>query len=59
MEAFRPVSSDPSRDLESHYGATASPRVADRGEVSQQVRRFGWLERLGVGELGQSGWDRG
>jgi len=39
--------------------ATASPRVADRGEVSQQVRRLGWLERLGVGELGQGGWDRG
>jgi hypothetical protein len=33
--------------------------VADRGERGQQVGRFGVLERLGVGEVGQGGWDRG
>jgi hypothetical protein len=38
---------------------TGRSRVTDRGQVRQQVRRFGLLERLGVGELGQGGWDRG
>jgi hypothetical protein len=31
----------------------------DGGEVGEQVRRLGWSERVGVGELGQGGWDRG
>jgi hypothetical protein len=39
--------------------ATATSRVADRGEVGQQVRRFGLLEGVGVGELAEGGWDRG
>jgi hypothetical protein len=39
--------------------ATATSRVADRGEVGQQVRRFGLLEGVGVGELGEGGWNRG
>ena len=29
--------------------------VADRGEIRQQVRGFGWLERVGTDELGQGG----
>jgi hypothetical protein len=33
--------------------------VADRGGIGQQVGRFGVLERLGVGEVGEGGWDRG
>jgi hypothetical protein len=39
--------------------ATAGSRVADRGQVGQQVRSFGDLQRLGAGELGESGRDRG
>jgi hypothetical protein len=34
---------------------------ADRGQVGEQVRRVGWSQRqrVGVGELGEGGWDRG
>ena len=41
--------------------ATGSARVGDGGEVGQQVRGVGVveLERVGVGEVGQGGWDRG
>jgi hypothetical protein len=39
--------------------ATAISRAADRGEVGQQVRRFGLLEGVGVGELDEGGWDCG
>jgi hypothetical protein len=39
--------------------ATATSWVADRREVGQQVRGFGFLERLGILELGQGRWDRG
>jgi hypothetical protein len=39
--------------------ATPGSRVADRGEVGQQMRGLGGLERLGVGQLGEDGWDRG
>ena len=41
--------------------ATGSSRVGDAGQVGQQVRGFGVLELagIGVGELGERGWDRG
>jgi hypothetical protein len=41
--------------------ATGSARVGDGGEVGQQVRGVGVLEleRVGVGEVGQGGWERG
>jgi hypothetical protein len=39
--------------------ATAPSRVVDRGEVGEQVRRFSWSQQVGVGELGEGGWDRG
>jgi hypothetical protein len=39
--------------------ATAPSRVVDRGEVGEQMRRFSWSQQVGVGELGQGGWDRG
>jgi hypothetical protein len=39
--------------------ATTGSRVGDGGQVSQQVTGFGVLERVGVGELGEGGWDRG
>jgi hypothetical protein len=39
--------------------ATAPSRVTDRGEVGEQVRRFSWSQQVGVGELGEGGWDRG
>jgi hypothetical protein len=28
-------------------------------EVGEQVRRFSWSQQVGVGELGEGGWDRG
>jgi hypothetical protein len=34
-------------------------RVADGGEIGQQVASFGVAERGVVGELGQGGWDPG
>jgi hypothetical protein len=39
--------------------ATPGSRVADRGKVGQQMRGLGRLERLGVGQVGEDGWDRG
>jgi hypothetical protein len=41
--------------------ATGRSRVGDAGQVGQQVRGFGVLElaEIGVGELGERGWDRG
>jgi hypothetical protein len=39
--------------------ATALSRVVDCGEVGEQTRRFSWSQRVGVGELGEGGWDRG
>jgi hypothetical protein len=39
--------------------ATGSSRVRDGGQAGKQVWRVGVLEGLGVGELGQGGWDRG
>jgi hypothetical protein len=39
--------------------ATGRSRVGDAGEVGQQVRGFTVLEGVGVGEVGQGGWDRG
>ena len=39
--------------------ATAPSRVTDRGEVGEQTRRFSWSQRVGVGEVGEGGWDRG
>jgi hypothetical protein len=41
--------------------ATGSSRVGDAGQVGQQVRGFDVVELagIGVGELGQRGWDRG
>jgi hypothetical protein len=31
----------------------------DGGEVGDQTRRVGWSQQLGVGELGEGGWDLG
>jgi hypothetical protein len=41
--------------------ATGRSRVGDGGQVGQQVRGVGVLKlaRVGVGEVGQGGWDRG
>jgi hypothetical protein len=39
--------------------ATGCSRIGDGGEVGEQVRRFGFLEGVGVGECGEGGWDRG
>jgi hypothetical protein len=39
--------------------ATGRSRVGDAGEVGLQVRGFAVLEGVGVGEVGQGGWDRG
>jgi hypothetical protein len=39
--------------------ATGAPRVMDDRQVAKQVRGFGWLQRVGVGELGEGQWDRG
>jgi hypothetical protein len=39
--------------------AGGPPRVADGGEAAEQTCRVGWPERVGVGELGQGGRDRG
>jgi hypothetical protein len=41
--------------------ATGRSRVGDGGEVGQQVRGFAVLELagIGVGEVGEGGWDRG
>jgi hypothetical protein len=41
--------------------ATGSSRVGNSSKVGQQVRGVGVLEwgRIGVGEMGQGGWDRG
>jgi hypothetical protein len=38
---------------------TVTSRVTDGGQVGQQLRGFSVLKRGGVGELGESGWDRG
>jgi hypothetical protein len=38
--------------------ATGSSRVRDGNQVGQQVRGFAVVEGLGVGKLGQGGWDR-
>jgi hypothetical protein len=39
--------------------ATGSSWVGDGGQAGKQVWTVGVLEGLGVGELGQDGWDRG
>jgi hypothetical protein len=39
--------------------ATGSSRVGDAGQVGEQVRGFAVVEGLGVGELGERGWERG
>jgi hypothetical protein len=41
--------------------ATGSSRVGDAGQVGHQVRGFGVFELagIGVGDLGERGWDRG
>jgi hypothetical protein len=41
--------------------ASGSSRVRDHGQAGQQVQGVGLLElaRIGLGELGQRGWDRG
>jgi hypothetical protein len=39
--------------------ATGRSRVGDAGQVGQQVRGLGGLERVGAGELAQAGWDWG
>jgi hypothetical protein len=41
--------------------ATGGPGVGHGGQVGQQVRGFGLFELvgIGVGELGERGWDRG
>jgi hypothetical protein len=41
--------------------ATGSSRVRDGGEVGEQVRGVGGLrvDRVGAGEVGEGGWDRG
>jgi hypothetical protein len=41
--------------------AAGRSRVGDGGQVGQQVRGVGVLKlaRVGVGEVGQGGWDRG
>src|SRR4029453_5382987 len=42
------------QDRGQRVAAAAGPSgVVDGGEVGQQVCRFGWSERGGVGELGQ------
>jgi hypothetical protein len=40
--------------------ATGGSRVGDSGEVGEQVRAVGVLklDRVGVGEVGQGGWER-
>jgi hypothetical protein len=46
------------QDRGQRVAAAAGPSgVVDGGQVGQQVCRFGWSERGGVGELGQGGWD--
>jgi hypothetical protein len=39
--------------------AAGAPGIVDGGEVGEQLRGVGWSERVGVGERGQGGWDRG
>jgi hypothetical protein len=41
--------------------ATGRSRIGDGGAVGQQVRGVGVLKlaRVGLGEVGQGGWDRG
>jgi hypothetical protein len=41
--------------------ATGGSRVGDAGQVGQQLWRFGLVELtgIGVGGLGERGWDRG
>jgi hypothetical protein len=39
--------------------AARAPGVVNGGQVGQQARGVGWVERVGVGEGGQGGWDRG
>jgi hypothetical protein len=34
-------------------------RIIDLGQVGQQVRRVGRVERVGAGQVGQGRWDRG
>jgi hypothetical protein len=34
-------------------------RVRDGGQIAQQVRGFGWLQGIGVGELGEGRWEGG
>jgi hypothetical protein len=47
-------------DRDQRVAAPTGPsRVTDRGEGSQQVRPSAGPERVGVGELGEGGWDRG
>jgi hypothetical protein len=49
-----------SKDRDQRMPAAAGPPwVVDRGEVGEQTRRVGWSRRIGVGQLGQRGWDRG
>jgi hypothetical protein len=48
------------RDRDQRMAAATGPsRVTDRGEVGEQTRRFRWSQRVGVGEVGEGGWDRG
>jgi hypothetical protein len=39
--------------------ATGRRRIGDGGEIGEQVRRFGFLEGVGVAECDEGGWDRG
>jgi hypothetical protein len=39
--------------------AAGGSQIGDAGQVGQQVRGFAVVEGLGVGQLGQGGWDRG
>jgi hypothetical protein len=39
--------------------ATGASRVVDGGQVAKQVRGFGWLQGIGVGQLGEGRWDGG
>jgi hypothetical protein len=39
--------------------ATGGSRVEDAGQVGEQTRGFAVVEGLGVGQLGERGWDRG
>jgi hypothetical protein len=39
--------------------ATGGSRVGDAGQVGEQARGFAVVEGLGVGQMGERGWDRG